>query len=82
MSGHAKMLYCRVPPSRWNGASRRKKFPGFRIVPVHECNPELVSTMKMHPAKDFSQALQIAEELLGKEGSITVTPEGISTSIN
>ena len=51
-------------------------------MPVHECNPELVSTMKMHPAKDFSQALQIAEELLGKEGSITVTPEGISTSIN
>ena len=31
--------------------------------------------------KDLSQALQIAENLLGKEGSITVIPEGISTII-
>lgn len=48
---------------------------------MSECDPELVKAMKMHPAKDLYQALQTAEELLGKEGTVTVIPEGISTII-
>ena len=53
----------------------------FHVVLISEADPDLVRAMKMHPAKDLSQALQIAENLLGKEGSITVIPEGISTII-
>jgi hypothetical protein len=37
--------------------------------------------MKMHPARDIADALSIAEALLGRKGSITVIPEGISTII-
>jgi hypothetical protein len=37
--------------------------------------------MQMHPASDIPQALAIAQGLLGREGSITVIPEGISTIV-
>ena len=46
-----------------------------------EADPDLVRAMKMHPASDLQQALQMAEALLGRKGSITVIPEGISTII-
>jgi hypothetical protein len=41
----------------------------------------MVAAMKMHPATNLPQAIQIAEELLGAAGSVTVIPEGISTII-
>ena len=41
----------------------------------------MVRAMKMHPADNLQDALGLAEALLGKEGSITVIPEGISTIV-
>ena len=38
--------------------------------------------MKMHPAGSLEQALEIAETLLGRAGTVTVIPEGISTIIS
>ena len=58
-----------------------QKLSKFRVVLVSEADPNLVRAMKMHPAKDLQLAIQIAEELLGHPGSITVIPEGISTII-
>jgi vacuolar-type H+-ATPase subunit B/Vma2 len=37
--------------------------------------------MKMHPASDLAQAIEIADAILGRKGSITLIPEGISTII-
>ena len=40
-----------------------------------------IKAMKMHPAKDLTEAMTIADSLLDHPGSITVIPEGISTII-
>jgi hypothetical protein len=37
--------------------------------------------MTMRPAKDLTEALTIAEQLLGYSGTVTVIPEGISTIV-
>ena len=57
------------------------KLARFHVVLVSQADPDLVRTMKMHPASDLPQALEIAEKLLGREGTVTVIPEGISTII-
>jgi hypothetical protein len=51
------------------------------VVLISQADPALVKAMKMHPAQSVEEALQIAEKLLGRPGSITVIPEGISTII-
>ena len=48
---------------------------------ISQADPDLIRSMKMHPARDIPQALEIAQQLLGREGSITVIPEGISTIV-
>ena len=53
----------------------------FHVVLVSKCDPELVSAMKMHPATDLPQAFALAVKLLGRSGTITVIPEGISTIV-
>ena len=68
-------------PDQWESQILARILARFHVVLISEADPDLVRAMKMHPAKDLSQALQIAENLLGKEGSITVIPEGISTII-
>lgn len=68
-------------PDQWESQILARILSGFHVVLVSEADADLVRAMKMHPAKDLSQALQIAQNLLGKEGRITVIPEGISTII-
>ena len=68
-------------PDQWESQILARILSRFRVVLVSECDPGLVKAMKMHPARDLSQALRIAEELLGYSGTVTVIPEGISTII-
>ena len=68
-------------PDQWESQILARILSKFRVVLVSEADPNLVRAMKMHPAKDLQLAIQIAEELLGHPGSITVIPEGISTII-
>ena len=68
-------------PDQWESQILARILSRFHVVLVSQCDPALVSAMKMHPAADLAQALQIAEELLGRAGSITVIPEGISSII-
>ena len=68
-------------PDQWESQILARILSRFRVILVSETDPELVRAMKMHPAKDLKQALELAEVLLGKSGSITVIPEGISTII-
>ena len=69
-------------PDQWESQILARILSKFHVVLISEADPALVKAMKMHPAQDLSQALQIAEGLLSKQGSITVIPEGISTIIN
>ena len=68
-------------PDQWESQILARILSRFHVVLVSECDPELVRAMKMHPASDLPQALEIAENLLGKSGTVTVIPEGISTII-
>lgn len=68
-------------PDQWESQILARILSQFQVVLVSQADPELVRSMKMHPADDLEQGLQIAQRLLGREGSITVIPEGISTIV-
>ncbi len=68
-------------PDQWESQILARILSRFHVVLVTEADPALVQSMKMHPAKDLIQALEIAEGLLGYKGTVTVIPEGISTII-
>jgi len=68
-------------PDQWESQILARILSKFHVVLVSECDPKLVRAMKMHPAGDLQQALQIAETLIGRAGSITVIPEGISAIV-
>ena len=68
-------------PDQWESQILARILSRFHVVLISQTDPTLVKAMKMHPAENISQALAIAEELLGHRGSITVIPEGISTII-
>jgi len=68
-------------PDQWESQILSRILSKFHVVLVSESDPALVKAMKMHPAKDLQDALRIAEDLLGRQGMITIIPEGISTII-
>ena len=68
-------------PDQWESQILARILSRFHVVLITEADPDLVRAMKMHPASDLQQALQMAEELLGRKGSITVIPEGISAIV-
>ena len=68
-------------PDQWESQILARILSMFHVVLISQTDPELVRAMKMHPARDLPHALEIAEELLGRPGSVTVIPEGISTII-
>ena len=68
-------------PDQWQSQILARILSQFHVVLISQADSALVKSMKMHPAKDISQALRIAEELLGYPGDITVVPEGISAII-
>ena len=72
---------CDTVPDQWESQILARILSRFPVVLVSRADPKLVRDMKMHPAEDLSQALALAEELLGRGGSITAIPEGISTII-
>ena len=68
-------------PDQWESQILLRILSRFHVVLISEADPQMVRAMKMHPAKDLDEALQIAENLLGREGSVTVIPEGISAIV-
>ena len=68
-------------PDQWESQILARILSKFHVVLISQADPELVKAMKMHPAADLGQALAIAEALLGRAGSVTVIPEGISTIV-
>ena len=68
-------------PDQWESQILARILSRFHVVLVSQADPELVKAMKMHPVRDLPHALELAENLLGKTGSVTVIPEGISTII-
>ena len=72
---------CDTVPDQWESQILARILSWFHVVLVTETDFQMVRDMKMHPATDLSQALAIAEDLLGRPGTVTVIPEGISTIV-
>ena len=68
-------------PDQWESQIFARILSRFHVVLISEADPALVTAMKMHPARNIQEALEIAEALLGRPGTVTVIPEGISTII-
>ena len=68
-------------PDQWESQILCRILSRFHVVLISECDPELVRAMKMHPAKTMEEALATAERLLGRPGTVTVIPEGISSIV-
>ena len=68
-------------PDQWESQILARILSQFRVILVSEADPGLVKAMKMYPAENLEQALQMAESLLGYPGSVTVIPEGISAIV-
>ena len=68
-------------PDQWESQILARILSRHHVVLISGTDPELVRAMKMHPATDIPQALELADKLLGRPGDITVIPEGISTIV-
>ena len=68
-------------PDQWESQILARILSRHHVILISETDPELVRAMKMHPAKDIPQALELAEKLLEHPGLLTVIPEGISTIV-
>ena len=66
---------------QWQSQILARILAKFHVVLISQADPDLVRSLKMHPASDLAQALQIAESLVGEDASITVIPEGVSTIV-
>jgi len=52
-----------------------------KVIFISKSPKDIVRALHMIPADSLEQALSMADEILGYEGSITVIPEGISCII-
>ena len=66
---------------QWQSQILLRILSRFHVIFISESDPKLVRSMKMHPARDIPQALALAEEILGRPGTVTVIPEGISAIV-
>ncbi len=66
---------------QWQSQIFARILKKHRIIFISDADRELVESLKMIPAHNIEEALDIAKELLGYDGTITVIPEGISTYI-
>ena len=68
-------------PDQWESQILARILSQFSVVLISEADPDMVRGMKMHPAQNMEEALQMAENLLGRPGTVTVIPEGISAIV-
>lgn len=69
-------------PDQWQSQILARILSKYHVVLVSQADPRLVKSMKMHPAENVCQALEVAERLLGYRGGVTVVTEGVSAIIN
>ena len=66
---------------QWQSQIFARILSQYRVIFISRAPEEMVRSFHMTPARDLEQALALADQMLGREGSITVIPEGISTLV-
>ncbi len=51
------------------------------IVVTDQCDPRLITDMKMMHASTFAEALDMADRIKGRDSTITVIPDGVSVVV-
>ena len=52
-----------------------------RVIYISEVEDKLVEDLHMIPAKDLTEAMRIAEEMMGEEATVTVIPDGVAVIV-
>ena len=65
-------------PDQWQSQIFARVLMKHPVIFVSSARDEIVRDLKMIPAKGIGEALDKADELLGREGTVLVIPEGIS----
>lgn len=69
-------------PDQWQSQIFARILAHHRVVLISQADPDLVRGLQMEPAANLEDALTIARRLLGREGKLTVIPEGVSTIVS
>lgn len=52
-----------------------------RVIYISEVEDKLVEDLHMIPAKDLTEAMRIAGEMMGEEATVTVIPDGVAVIV-
>ena len=66
---------------QWQSQIFARVLKKCRVVLISKADPELVRSLQMVPAANMEEALAAARELVGREGSIVVIPQGVATIV-
>lgn len=71
----------RTKADQWQSQIFARILKDHHVICISEAPKEMVSALHMTPAGSLEEALEIADRMLGRAGTITVVPEGISSII-
>ena len=53
-----------------------------RVIYISEVDDQLIRDLHMIPAKDLTEAMRIADEMMGEDARVTVIPDGVAVIVN
>ena len=69
-------------PDQWESQILARILISHQVIVVtDQCDPGLITGMKMMHASTFAQALEMADSIKGKKATITVIPDGVSVVV-
>jgi nickel-dependent lactate racemase len=76
----------KVPPDKtvadqWQSQIFARILSQHQVILISQAPQDMVRALHMVPASSIEEALALADQMLGREGTITVIPEGISCII-
>ncbi|MGI5963947.1 MAG: nickel-dependent lactate racemase [Lawsonibacter sp.] len=68
-------------PDQWQSQIFARILAEHPVVFISSAPDDVVRAMHMYPAHSIAQGLEIADQILGRKGTITVIPHGVSTIV-
>ena len=69
-------------PDQWEAQILARILIDHTVIMVtDQCEHSMITDMKMKVANTLPEALKMAEEIVGKDASITVVPDGVSVIV-
>lgn len=69
-------------PDQWEFQILARILNKHKVIIVTDmCDPKIIEDMHMYHARDFKKALELAFDIVGKDGKITLIPDGVSSIV-